>query len=234
MVRAMSAMGVIGVRPATPIYKGGVVIHRGFTIIAIVATTALAGGLVASAGAKGHSNECNKSYSNTTFHGGVVVKKGDSCTLNNVVVDGGLTVTGGKFKVDNSLIHGGWTITGGTGIGRRPVQCGNNVDGGLRVMHTKGGKFNFGETNRHCAGGRVNGGVRLVHNRGVNLDVDRYRIYGPLVDTHNSGKWNEVEGTTVHGPATCGHNNFVHGGKTALNDEGGPNTYIAKNRGCPA
>jgi hypothetical protein len=54
------------------------------------------------------------------------------------------------------------------------------------------------------------------------------------VDTNNSGKWNEVEGTSVHGPATCAHNNFVHGGTTALNDEGGPNTYTGKNRGCPA
>lgn len=207
-------------------------IRRGFTIVAIAATTALAGGLAASAGAKGHFTECNKTYSNTTLNGGVVVKSGDNCTLDNVVVTGGLTVTGGTFQVDNSLIHGGWTLTGGQAIKRD--QCGNNVDGGLRVMNASGGKFNFGETNRHCAGGRINGGVRLVHNSGINIDVDGYRIDGPVIDTNNSGTWNELEGLTVHGSARCAHNNFVHGGTTALNDEGGPNSYTGKNRGCPA
>ena len=73
-------------------------IRRGFTIVAIAATAALAGGLAASAGAKGNSTECNKTYSNTTLKGGVVVKSGDNCTLDNVVVTGGLTVTAGTFQ----------------------------------------------------------------------------------------------------------------------------------------
>lgn len=209
-------------------------IHKGFTIIAIAATTVLAGGLVAAAGAKGHHTECNGSFSNRTFHGGMVVKSGDICQLNRVTVDGGLTVTGGKFKVDNSLIHGGWKLTGGTGIGKRPVQCGDTVDGGIRVMNASGGKFNFGETNQHCSGFRINGGVVFVHNTGVNLDVDSDQIHGRLLDTNNTGGWNEVEGSTVSGAATCAHNHFVHGGTTALNDgDGGPNHYH-HNTGCPA
>jgi hypothetical protein len=216
------------------------VIHRGFTIIAIAGTIGLAGVIAAPAGARGHSTECNASYSNRTFNGGVVVNSGDTCRLENVVIHGGLTVTGGQFKVDNSTIDGGWTITGGTGgpppRGIRANQCGNNINGGLRVESTSsGGTFVFGEQDHGCVGGRINGGVRFENNiNAFALEVDGYKVNGGVRDTGNTGQWNEIEGVTDHGASTCDNNNFVFGGTTALDDEGGTNSYTGKVIGCPA
>lgn len=201
-------------------------------LVAGVAATALLLGLAQSGEARGHKTECNKAYSNTTLHGGVVVKSGDVCSLNNVRVTGGLTITGGQFSVQNSSIHGQWLITGGTAEGFGD-ECGNNVYGGIRVLNTQGGSFIFGETDRGCAGGRVDGGVRFVNNTHIGiLEIDGYQIHGRVVDTNNQGQWNEIEGNTVHGSALCANNNSANGGGV-INDEGGPNSYTGKDSGCP-
>lgn len=203
-----------------------------FTVAVIAVTAALAGALTSSVAARGSTTNCNSTYSNMTFHGGVVITKGDTCTLTNVVIDGGLTVSGGTFTVHNSLIHGSWVITGGTGV-KTGRQCGDNVDGGLTVENTSGGYFVFGEANQHCLGGRINGGVRFVNNKNsAALELDGNSVNGGIVDTNNNDKFNEIEGNTVHGPATCAHNNKpVKGGNAK---DGGPNSYTGPNNGCPA
>jgi hypothetical protein len=136
------------------------------------------------------------------------------------------------FAVHNSTIKGKWLITGGTAKGFGD-ECANNVDGGIRVLHTHHGRFIFGETDRNCPGGRINGGIRFLNNIDVGiLETDGNHINGGIVDTGNDSNWNEVEGNTVHGSATCANNSVVHGG-TVINDEGGPNSYTGKNTGCP-
>lgn len=222
--------------------KGGALNYRKLSLT-VLAASALSLGVVQSAsavgqsaGSRAHKTECNKTYSYTTLHGGVVVKSGDVCRLRHVRITGGLTVRGGVFSVQHSLIKGKWLITGGTAQGPTGFGdlCGNNVDGGIRVRDTHGAHLIFGETDRHCVGGRVDGGVWFVNNTAVGiLEIDGYRIHGRLLDTHNEGKWNEIEGNIVHGSARCADNNAVHGGATALNDEGGPNHYTGKNTGCP-
>jgi hypothetical protein len=218
------------------------VIHKGSTIITLAGTFVLGGALAASSVGSTGATTCNASYSNRTFSGAVVVNRGDSCRLNNVVIDGGLTVTGGTIKVDNSVINRGWKITGGTGKAgpNAPLtdQCGNNINGGLSVIgadgNTASGWFVFGEEHRHCAGGAINGGVRFVHSHAT-LEVDNEIIDGGIVDTNNSGEFGEIEGVVVRGSAICAHNNFVHGGTTAINDEKDDfNTYIGENTGCPS
>jgi hypothetical protein len=205
--------------------------------VAAVFATALVGAAQPAQAAA--QTECNQTYTNTTLKGGVIVKAGDVCKLNQVRITGNLRITGGMFSVQNSLIQGGWRITGGSALGTtHPTTgdlCGNTVDGELRVDHTRHAVFIFGETDRHCAGGLINGGVRFDDNRNVGiLEVDGYDIHGHVVDVDNDGVWNELEGLTVHGSAVCKDNNYVHGGTSAINDEGGPNTYTGNNKGCPA
>jgi hypothetical protein len=215
--------------------KGEALNYRKLSIAAVAATAVLLG-LVQSGTARGHITECNKTYSHTTLHGTVVVKRGDVCSLHHVRVTGSLTIRGGKFGVQHSSIRGQWLITGGTGTGSGD-QCGNNVGGGLRVKNAHGGRFIFGEIHHHanCAGGHVSHGVRFVNDTDVGIvELDGYVVYGGVVDTGNSGGYNEIEGNTVHGSATCANNNMVHGGATAQNDDGVPNTYRGKNTGCPA
>jgi hypothetical protein len=156
----------------------------------------------------------------------VVIRRGDDCTLANVVIDEGLTVTGGTFSVQNSLIRGGWKITGGTGA---DVQCGNDIHGGLRVSGTSGGLFVFGEEYTPCPGGTITGGVRFVGNDSVTLELEGYVVHGRLVDVGNVGEFNEIEGNIVYGSALCAYNRVA-----PFNDEGDPNSYAGRNRGCPS
>lgn len=192
-------------------------------VVAVVVPTA-------SAGAK---TECNGTYSNQTLNGGVVVKQGDVCDLDNVTVNGGLTVNGGSYSllaVNNSTINGGWSITGvvypvGSNHG---YFCGDNVNGGLNVIGTEahGLPLLFGEADAGCAGGTINGGASFVNNHAA-VELDTYTVNGGVTFSGNAGGFNEIEGTTVHGQASC------QAGVTNDGD-GGPNSYTGPNNGCPA
>jgi hypothetical protein len=194
----------------------------------------LAGGLAQGAAAK-NKTECNGTFSNMTFHGGVVVNAGDDCTLMNVRVTGGLRVTGGTFNVQNSQINGGWRITGGD---TTSDLCGNNVNGGLRVTGTnQGGTYDFGEANDvpFCTGGTINGGVRFVNNNALFLELDGYLVHGRVVITGNTGgALYELESTTVHGSALCANNNPDVMNDVDVGSAPGPNSFTGHNNGCPS
>src|SRR5262245_34298253 len=199
------------------------------TLIAALAGAALIAAIAASAAPAGALTECNGVFTNTTLSGGVVVNPGDSCELENVIVNGGLTVNGGGFgaflSVNNSTINGGWSITG---IIFRGSFCGNNVGGGLTVTDTElfGFPLSFGELNAGCAGGTINGSVTIRNNDGP-VEIDGYRLNGALAFSGIDGFLNELEATAVRGTATC--ENVVDDGTSA------PlvNSYTGRNAGCP-
>src|SRR5262249_8393012 len=93
--------------------KGG---NMRITLLAALACAAAVAGAATSAASAAGSTECNGTFTNTTLSGGVVVNEGDVCDLENVIVNGGLTVDGGtagaQLSVNNSTINGGWSITG--------------------------------------------------------------------------------------------------------------------------
>jgi hypothetical protein len=205
---------------------------------AAVFAVAVAAVLVPTASAAGPT-ECNGTFTNTTLRGGVVVNDGDVCDLENVTVNGGLTVNGGSnfgavLAVNNSTIHGGWSMTGivfafSFSTFSFVDFCGNNVDGGLNVSNVEsfGNVLSFGELNAGCAGGKINGDVTLVNNDGA-TELDGYRVNGDLTFTGSPFSFNELEATAINGSATC--QNVVDDGTSA------PlvNSYTGTNNGCPA
>jgi hypothetical protein len=198
-----------------------------FAVLACAAAVASVGVSSAAGGAK---TVCNGVFSNTTFSGGLVVNEGDFCVLDQVTVNGGLTVNGGggaALLVNNSTIHGGWSITGTL----FPLGdfCGNAIDGGLTVTNTElfGAALAFGELNAGCAGGKIDGGANVSNNDGP-VEFDGDVLNGGLIFFGVSGYLNELEASTVKGAATC--QNVVDDGTSA------PlvNTFTGKNNGCPA
>jgi len=218
-------------------------------LLAAVVFAAAIALVVVPAGTASATTECNNTYSNTTFKGGVVVNEGDFCVLDNVTVNGGLTVNGTAFDtfldienstingplaingafmtVNNSTIHGGWTITGET----FPFTdlCGNNIDGGLAVTNAElfGAALSFGELNAGCAGGTINGDASFANNDGA-VELDGYKLNGALNLAGNPSSFNELEATAVQGSASC--QNVVDDGTSS------PlvNSYTGTNNGCPA
>jgi hypothetical protein len=163
------------------------------------------------------------------INGGLLVPSGDSCTLVNATVNGGMEVEGGQINIQSSVIHGGLFIN--NLFGRNPV-CATNLDGGVVVENIDTGAIlSIGESNGffgNCPGGTINGDVDVVNNPlGGTLELDRNLIHGHL-EWINTVSYGEIEGNTVKGGATC-QNSFV------INDgDGGPNSYTGPNNGCPA
>ena len=190
----------------------------------------LVAGVLATPGIAQARTVCNTTYTNTTLNGGVVVPSGDSCTLDNVTVNGSLSVSGGFIDAQNSTINGRWTINDGSSPG---FLCGNSVNGGLTVQNvTSGALFSFGELNSGCAGGKVNGGITVTNNPNVTVEIDGYSVNGNLTFTNTQGGgFNELEATTVNGRGTCTNNDqpVVDDGTSA------PlvNSFTGQNNGCP-
>lgn len=208
------------------------------TFMAALVCAATVAVVVTSGASAVAQTECNGTFADTTLNGGVVVNEGDFCDLENVVVNGGLTVNGGTngavLSVNNSTINGGWSITGTIFLNGVPANgfngyfCGNNVSGGLTAVNTElfGAPLSFGELNAGCAGGTISGGVTISNNDGpVELDGDR--VNGALNFSGIAGFLNELEATAVRGPASC--ENVVDDGTSAplVNSFSGPNI------GCP-
>ena len=165
------------------------------------------------------------------INGGLLVPSGDSCTLTDATVNGGMDVEGGQINIHNSVINGGLFIN--NLFGNNPV-CSTELDGGVTVTNiTTGAVLAIGESNNFfggsCPGGTINGDTDVVNNpMGGNLEIDGYLIHGHL-QWINSTSYGELEGDTVKGGATCQNSFFV------INDgDGGPNSYTGPNNGCPA
>jgi hypothetical protein len=196
-------------------------LRRALLVVALVVVAA--GVTVTPAAGSGGRTVCNGSYTDTSLHGGVVVPSGDTCTLSNVTVNGGMQVEGGAIDVQNTQINGGLTIDN---LAPSPYVCGTNVNGGLTVENiASGATLALGEANADCPGGTINGGATFMNNSNAFLEIDGYQVNGGLQFLNNIGG-GEIEGMSVNGAATC---TSAYG-----NDEGGPNSYTGPNNGCPA
>ena len=196
-------------------------------MLALACTVAFA--TVVAPGTSEAAQECNGDFMNQVINESLVVNDGDVCDLDNVTVNGSLTVNGGTISVNNSIINGSWSISGDV---RAPsFFCNNIINGDLNVHDvTSGVELLFGEAGAEppCAGGTIHGSVTAVNSPGVSFEIDRYTVNGDLtVLGVGSG---EVEGTTVRGTATCqpGLENNNEGGAG-----GAPNTFVGPNNGCP-
>ena len=134
------------------------------------------------------------------------------------------------------MVNGGLRITGGTAPNDL---CGNNINGGVRVIGTnESGSYDFGEANADpfCTGGTINGGVRFINNNALFLEVNGYVVHGRVVDTGNTldpGGLNETESTEVHGSAVCVNNSPDVINDIDMDGAPGPNSYTGHNFGCP-
>jgi hypothetical protein len=173
---------------------------RSGLIIGTLFAVVLLFGLANSSFAK--STECNTTISGQTVNGGLTVGPGDTCTVQNSTIHGGINQTGGTLTV-----------------------CGSTVDGG--VTSSGADQAVFGEingANGDCPGDEINGHVTVSNGNTVEFDQDS--INGGASLTNNTGSDFEVEGTHISGSVNC------TGSEPILNDEGGPNSATGQVVNC--
>jgi hypothetical protein len=189
--------------------------------------------VVASVPASG--TKCNGVY-NGTFKGSILLTSGQTCIFVGGGVTGSVVEAGGNLVLNNAIVGGNITVTGGTfSIGppvtikgnlailalpksAAPAQvCGALIGGGLQVVGNATPVL-IGAASG-CPGNNVSGNL-LVSNNAASVSIDNNTVGGSLVDLDNS-KPTQVFFNQIKGILTCTANPAISGGgNTATKKQG--------------
>jgi hypothetical protein len=180
--------------------------------------------VVASVPASG--TKCNGVY-NGTFKGSILVTSGQSCIFVGGGVTGNVVEAGGNLVLNNAIVSGNITVTGGTfsigppvtikgnlailALPKSPVQthvCGAVIGGGLQVVGNATPVL-IGTTSG-CSGNNVSGDLVVSANLAA-TSIDNNIIGGSLADLANLQP-TQVFSNHVKGILSCTANPAITGG----------------------
>ncbi len=189
--------------------------------------------VVASVPASG--TKCNGVY-NGTFKGSILVTSGQTCTFVGGGVTGNVVEAGGNLVLNNAIVGGNITVTGGTfsigppvtikgnlailALPKSAVQshvCGAVIGGGLQVVGSATPVL-IGATSG-CPGNNVSGDLLVSANLAA-TSIDNNTVGGSLADLANLQP-TQVFSNHVKGILTCTANPAISGGgNTATKKQG--------------